>query len=386
MPQIAGFRGLVWDSSKVDITNVVTGRRDAADRSDMVRDTSRAVYRYHQVFPMGGRTVVRKSWFAAIALDSWTGGLVRPHEATDPNARTAELARISSSGVSSGPVLVGYRDAAGEVDRLFRKAEGAPPLYDIATPDGTNHKLWRCNSAELIGTLRPLFAPKKLWVLDGHARYEAMVGYRDQLARTEALPMYCSVNFGLGCLVNLEDPALVVGARHRVVRAGDISAQRVLDAAKRYFIVESLPGAAKDVVKQLGALTETVAHQPAFIVVFSGEADAWKLTLSPDISPVAEGVTAPRAIQKYDPIVVDQLFLPRIVPDVVAEVAADPEAVLAALGSGAKFGIIMRPLTVDQIVHVDAIGALLPAGSTAFYPQIAPHLIGYVPDPNEDLV
>ena len=33
------------------------------------------------------------------------------------------------------------------------------------------------SSAELIGKLRPLFAPKKLHVLDGHARYEGMLAY-----------------------------------------------------------------------------------------------------------------------------------------------------------------------------------------------------------------
>ena len=47
------------------------------------------------------------------------------------------------------------------------------------------------------------------------------------------------------------------------------------------------------------------------VVVWPGEPDAWKLTLSPDISPVAEGIQVHRAVQKLDPVVVDQLFLDR---------------------------------------------------------------------------
>lgn len=390
MPQIAGFRGLVWDLSKVELAKVATAPqvdpRGAIARGELVRDAMRAVYRYHQAFSVGTRTLVRKMWFAAIALESWSEGSMRRHEATDPRQYQAQLAAISTNATHIDPVWVGYRDAAGEVERLFRKAEAGAPLYDITTADGTTHKIWRCNSAELIGALRPLFAPKKLHVLDNSARYEAMVSFRDQLANADALPMYSSANFGLGCLVNMADPALVVGARHRVVRTGNVAAQRTLDAAKPYFIVEEIPGAANDLAKQLAALAETVAHQPAFIALFPGESSAWKLTLSPDVSPVAEGVPVPRGIQKYDPIVVDQLFLRLMVPDVNAEIADDANQVIAAMASGAQLGLLMRPLTIDQIVHADDLGALLPVGSTAFFPSLAPHVLGYVVDPNEDVV
>jgi uncharacterized protein (DUF1015 family) len=390
MPQIAGFRGLVWDASKVDVAHAATSPlaapHAAIERGELLRDATRAVYRYHQVFRAGPRTLVRKMWFAAIALEPWTEASVRRHEETDPRERAVQLSTMSNSHLHAEPVLVGYRDAAGEVERLFRKAEGGAPLYDFTTADGTQHKLWRCNSAELIGALRPLFAPKKLHVLDDPGRYEAMISFRDRLAEAEPVAMYSSANFGLGCLVNMADPALVVGARHRVVRAGEADAQRTLEAAKRYFIVEPLPGAAKDVAKQMAALGDTVAHQPAFVALFPGQSGAWKLTLSPDVSPVAEGVTAPRGIQKYDPFVVDQLFLRLVVPDLTAEVARDADSVIAAVEGGAPLGVILRPLTIDQLVHVDDLGALLPIGSTAFYPPIAPHLVAYAVDPNEDVV
>lgn len=409
MPQIAGFRGLLWDTAKVPLDKVVTGplsnSRAASDRpgtggtaqdfddvegtierGQRVRDSARAVYRYHQVFPAGPRMLVRKSWFAAIAVGPWDDTMVRPHEETDPSVRAAELEQISRSGIHTEPVLVGYRDAAGEVDRLFRKPEEGPPVYDVTTPDGTAHKLWRCSSAELIGKLRPLLAPKKALMLDGHARYQAMLDYRDRIVAADSLPMYSSANFGLACLVNLGDPALAVGARHRLVRAADLPDQRVLEQAKRYFIIEQLAGAAQDVGKQFAALADTVAHQPAFIALFPGDPAAWKLTLSPDISPVAEGVAVPRGIQRYEPIVVDQLFLRRLLPDATAEIIDDPLAVIAAVKDGAPLGLILRPLTIDQIAHVDDVGALLPPGSTAFYPPIARQLIAYRVDPNEDVV
>jgi hypothetical protein len=275
MPQIAGFRGTVAGGE---------------------RDPGRAVYRYHQVFAgPGGRQLVRKMLVCAVRLTPWQDGEIRPHETVDAAARDGELARIRETRSHAQPVLAGFRDAAGETDRLFRKAESAPPTVEKATPDGTAHRLWRVQDAELLGKLRHLFAPKPLHVLEGHARYEAMLAYKDELAARQTLALYSSASYGLGCLVEVTDPALVVAARHRVVRGTSAKSGPALAGANEHFLVEKLAGAAGDVGRQLGALAEVHAHQPAFIAVFAGEPDAWKLTLKPEVSPIAAGVTAHRA-------------------------------------------------------------------------------------------
>jgi len=45
----------------------------------------------------------------------------------------------------------------------------------------------------------------------------------------------------------------------------------------------------------------------------------------------------------------------------------------------------MRPLTLDQIIHTDELGAVLPFGSTAFSPPLA-NLVSLFVNPDEDLV
>jgi hypothetical protein len=47
--------------------------------------------------------------------------------------------------------------------------------------------------------------------------------------------------------------------------------------------------------------------------------------------------------------------------------------------------MVMRPLPLEQVMHADEIGALLPFGSTAFQPPLA-NLIAFVVDADEDLV
>jgi uncharacterized protein (DUF1015 family) len=281
-------------------------------------------------------------------------------------------------------VLCGYRDGAREVDRTMRGIEGGRPVLDVTTADGTTHRVWRVASAEVIGKLRPLFSPKKVHVLEGHARYEGMLAHAEKLD-ADAQPQYSSAKYGLACLVNLDDPTIVVAARHRIVRGESIARDTVLDAAKQFFIVDKLTGGGKDIARQESALADTVAHQPAFVCVFAGDADAWKLTLKPDVSPVNEGVAVHRALQKYEPVVLEQMFLKRFVPGATVTTELDAAAVHAAVAGGAQLGVIMRTLTLDQAIHADEVGALLPFGSTAFLPKLA-NMVAFFVDPDEDLV
>ena len=118
--------------------------------------------------------------------------------------------------------------------------------------------------------------------------------------------------------------------------------------------------------------------------MFPGDADAWKLTLSPEVSPFDEGVATHRAIQKYDPIASDNLFVAKTLGGGQITTDTDVTRSLAAVADGAIV-LVTRPVSIAQIAHVDELAQLLPAGSSALYPQIA-NLVAMAIDPDEDLV
>ena len=381
MPQVAGFRGALPTPSKAsEVVGAAELKPGLVADGVIARDASRAVYRYHQVFPGPGRALTRKSLVCAVQLTPYSDGQIRPHELASPAGRDAALAMMRALGAHVEPVLMGFRDPSTEVERLCRKAEANAPSLQVTTADGVLHRLWRISDSETIGALRRYFAPKKLHVLEGHDRYEAMLAYQAELG---AKPPYSSANYGLASLVSLDDPTLATAPRHRVLRGAK---REALSALGTRFIVDKLAGAAKDLAAQFAALADTVAHQPAMVMVFAGEPDAWKLTLSPDVSPVTEGVQVHRALQKLDPIVLQHLVIDRAFPKAESSTDTDAERALAQLEHGADAVVIMRPLSVAEIAHVDELGGMLPAGSTAFHPPLAPNLVGFVIDPDEDLV
>ncbi|MBX3161970.1 MAG: DUF1015 family protein [Deltaproteobacteria bacterium] len=400
MPQIAGFRGIVASAAKLAAAAAAPTVSSAAiDVTGGARDASRAVYRYHQVFEgPGGRSVTRKMFLCALRLAPWSDGSVRPHALADDAVRAAELARIRAGGSQGGAVLAGFRDAPGEVDRLFRKVEGAAPTLETRSPDGTVHRIWRMQDAEAFGKLRHAMAPKRVHLLDGHARYEAMLAYSDELGAKAPLAQYASANYGLACLVELGDPGLVVAARHRMLRVPGGAPPRsepVLAAVRATMIVDRIAGGATNAAAALAALAETVAHQPAFVVAFAGEPDAWKLTLKPDVSPAAEGVTVHRAVHKLEPYVIEHLFVDRALEGATSTSTTNATVALGALaGPGGQGGaprtadaaLLTRALSLTDILRVDEHEQRLPAHATAFHPPLLDGLVHLPIDPDEDLV
>ena len=386
MPHVAGLRGVVAEQAKV--AGVVAKPLDLAKGladGTLVRDQTRAVYRYHQTFAGQNRSFTRKSFACAVRLSDWAEGEIRGHEEVAPDEREQHLARIRANKGHTDAILCGLRDPAGEVERIFRGVESGRPILDVTTADQTVHKLWRSTSAELIGKLRTYFTPKKLHLLEGHSLYDAMLAYRDELAGKGALSMYSSANYGLAFIVTLEESGLVSAPLHRVITGSTAKAADVLEGAKQHFIVEKIAGGATDLGKVYAALELTVAHQPAFVAAFANEPDAYKLTLSPDVSPQNEGVKADRAVAKLDPFVLEHLFVGKLLGGGTSTSERDAATALASIGKGASVAVITRPLSLQQITHVDELSQRLPARSTAFFPTIAQGLVSFVVDIDEDV-
>src|SRR5688572_23126338 len=81
MPEIAPFRGILFDKTRIDLARMLTplpGAAEATSRAAAgwveqgvaVRDAYKAIYRYSQHFAWQGRTLVRRGVIAAVRLAS----------------------------------------------------------------------------------------------------------------------------------------------------------------------------------------------------------------------------------------------------------------------------------------------------------------------------
>lgn len=483
MADVAGFRAIGYVAGKVAPEKVLTSaelasaagreRALAADPHNVVRlfdpghapgeespvarwleqgvleqQPSRAMYRYHQEYTLaelGGRTLVRRGLLCAVRLPSLQDGGIKTHQAVREDVVQAHAAAYLRHRLHAAPALAAFRDPAAEIDRLFRRTEAAAPLVQLQTADGVWHRLWRCTDAEVIGQVRHLFKPRKLYALDGHERLAGMLLAGERLAQAAPMPMYAAGNYALMCLVNLEDQALLPSPCHRLVSGAIAPAAEVLAKAARYFSVDKLAGVAGAAERLARELDGWTSSQAMFALAFPGSPDLWRLSLLPGVNPRDEGVDVHPSIARFDPVVVEELFFrkvlggpplsfsplgpsaaaasapantstnpsaaavspsagasanPSVAPHAAEALAApasqgipvsvvhDATAVLAALSgrSPAALAVLGRALPMQQVVHVADLGQHLPAGSTHFFPPVLAGLTMLSLTADEDLV
>jgi len=432
--EIAPLRGILFDPSRVDGAKVFAppydvidaderARLAAADPHNVVRlilpdsyaaaaktfedwlaagvlrrDDRKAIYRYHQIFrhpDLGDRDVTRTGFIAAVKLYGFDERVILPHERTLRGPKEDRLALMKATRAHFSQIFTMFRDQSGDIERLFRKIDREPPVFDFTMADGVRHVLWRCADAETIGKLRHLMAPKKLYIADGHHRYETMLALRDHLGAGRELSSYSAAKYGTMFLSAMDQPGLVVLPTHRILHSVDgLTPATLLDKLREHFIVDRIESGATDGQRIRDAIAAAPQHQPALAVAFPGDAHAWRLTLQPQVNTLALGL-ATKHVAMLDVTLLHGLVLERILGITPAAQEAqtnlryvkDTGKALAALAEpGVQAVFLLAPVKVDQVKHVADAGEVMPQKSTFFFPKIASGVVMNRIDPDEDLI
>src|SRR5690606_30368841 len=175
--------------------------------------------------------------------------------------------------------------------------------------DGVHHALWRVADPSACAALEQVLADKRIYIADGHHRYETMCSFRDEL---EAAGRGDAARWGMIYLSNLDDEGLVVLPTHRLVHGlASVELATVVDQARPYFDVErhALPGDATE-LREL--LMRAGAERAAFGLAVPGAAELELLTLRADFDPAAAGLgQLPAALQRLDVVVLHELVIER---------------------------------------------------------------------------
>jgi hypothetical protein len=199
-------------------------------------------------------------------------------------------------------------------------------------------------------------------------------------------------------LINGADEGLIVRGAHRVLANLDgFEPRGFLTRARDFFLIDAIPGGAKDPAPVLRSLADTPGHSPAIAVAFPGEPDAWRLALDAHVNPQALGVSAHPMVAKLSPSLLHGLIFERLLGMSPAAHEAgpqirhvsDPAAALeqvAAGRDGAQAAFILPALSADVLRNVAETDEPLPPRSTWIAGPMLPGLVMAAIDPDEDLL
>jgi uncharacterized protein (DUF1015 family) len=355
----------------------------------VMRQDTPSLYAYEQTFSVADAARRRMGLLARVRLEPWVARVILPHERTMSKPKDDRLKLMHACAANLSPLMSLYDDPDQELSAILNEATTGAPTSDFADDAGERHRLWRLDDPALAQTVAAFFAPRQLYIADGHHRYETSLTYRDEV-RAERKETFAddATDFVLMSLTAIEDAGLVVLPTHRILRS--VSADDLLalpDRLERHFTVTPLEGDSTEAWR--GALVEAEANAPSIALVTRD--GAWLATLN-DAGRAAmanvtvEGQTPGAAWRALDVAVLQALVFGEalgVTPDEIragdrVTYTRDAEAAVNAVRTGtdgASLAALLIPTPPEAMRDVAQAGDRMPQKSTYFYPKLITGLV-----------
>lgn len=343
------------------------------------RDEKEAFYIYEIEFTVNSRKMKISGLVARVQLEEFSKGIVLPHEQTLSKAKEDRLNLMKATDCNFSQIYSLYIDG-GKISGLCEERKKRKPDVEATDQEGLIHRLWIVTDANFIEAVQQGFADKKLYIADGHHRYETALNYRNYM-REKGLRKP-----GDGCddimmfLADMEQDGLVVLPTHRIVRdLANFDREWLLEKCGDYFEVKS-GLSKKDVETALGTAYD---EGKAAFALYSGSGNFDLLCSKVDAVP-GEFESGSKALRGLDVSVLHTLVLERLLgidkenmaKQINLTYTRDEQEAIGAVDSGkAQCAFILNPTRVSEIKDVALAGEKMPQKSTYFYPKLITGLV-----------
>ncbi|GHT09394.1 hypothetical protein AGMMS49532_07280 [Endomicrobiia bacterium] len=327
----------------------------------LVRDKEPSLYFYEQIFEVCGIEMTRKGFFAALKLDEPYSekGLVKPHEKTLARSNADRLRLLKATKANISPVFCLFEDEKLVVTDICRKIAKRVPSATVRDKKRTFHKLWVVSDEDIIKTVEEYLADKKIFIADGHRRYETAWDYSQEIKeKNENYSPTKGYNYVLVYLCPIEDPGISIWPVHRVIKApADLESK-----IEKYFDVHPAKNFHRLSKKEI---------QP-MIIFKDGRYRVLTIKKEAFLKKAMPGKS--KAYRDLAVNTLHYILMPKTDASEFAYVENDKEAVLLAQKTG-RIAVIVPATTVKSLKTVSLNNEMLPQKSTYFYPKLASGIV-----------
>jgi uncharacterized protein (DUF1015 family) len=310
------------------------------------KSTKPAFYWLEQTFD--GKT--RRGLIAAVRLHRWDEGVIMPHEHTLSKPKADRMSLLKTVGAQQGQIFMLHPDP------IPRPKLGSP-LYELVDDYNVTNKVY-----EVLDTadIQAAIARQKLYIADGHHRYETSLAYRDE-AGTEAS------KYVMATLVHMDDPGLVVLPTHRTVShlAGFDRKAFAVKLAQNFEIAPQSTVKADTIGMFDGERFYSLRPKTNLKPLFAGKPPLWD-TLDVAILHVAI-LEALLGIDEK-----------RLREEANVTYWRETEKAIAEVKAGkAQLAFFLKPTPVRDVKAISDAHSRMPQKSTDFYPKLLSGMVMY---------
>lgn len=269
-------------------------------------------------------------------------GDILPHEFTTPKAKSDRLDLLRSTRSNLSAVW-GLSPSEG----LTALLETDSPPLSCFDADGVTHTVWRLTDSQRIEEIRSKIASAPIVIADGHHRYETSLVYRDERRNVDGNGG--GADFVMTFIVELVDDELMVGPIHRLLRKLP-SGFDSRAAFEPFFTCEPFEFTEDPTIARM--------QDEGGLVLVLPEGN-WLLRPRESTLRQARDLDSSRldlALESF--------------PEHSLTFQHGVDHIRQAVASGdAQAGVLLRPVTVRQIIDIAEGGEKMPPKSTFFAPK-----------------
>jgi uncharacterized protein (DUF1015 family) len=349
----------------------------------LLRDPSEAFYLTNAEFSVENRRVTRYGIIGLVRLEPFDKGIVLPHECTFSKVKSERLSLLKRSRANFCSIFGLYSDSNGLLGQIEATAGSRTPDIDLTDDQQIRHKLWRLTDGPIVNQIQTALASKRVYIADGHHRYETALNYRQWLKETDPhFDEHHPANYVMMSLSSLEDPGMVIFPAHRLVK--DVSQEAMaslIPSLRDFFTVESISmsqGVDAAIAKADAALAAN-KHRNAFMVYMKEDRAIHVMVLKEGVMLERYGSELAQPLLDLDVTVLARLIMTDLLGfdkarlDDATKISyrtSSPEAVGAVMEGKADIAFILNPTRIEQVQRVAEQGLIMPRKSTYFYPKI----------------
>jgi len=346
----------------------------------LTRDPEPSVYILEQEFTLPGRgKVVRQGIICLLKLEDFDRGVVLPHEKTLSAPKEDRLRLLQACRANLSQVFGFYSDETGAIRQLL--GQDSEPLFETSSREGVIRFSALKDEARLC-QLQELFSHKKIYIADGHHRYETALAYARRVRNGQEPTGDLPSDYVCVFLVAMEDEGLVILPTHRLVKKSPKipGPARLLNKLSTHFAREELPLPEDRVDEKVSRFFDP--SHPCFLL-YAGNKVIQRLTLRETAQGALERISP--ALRTLDVVLLQELVLTPLLQIDQESIKAGAlsythtarEAVNWVRKGHGPYAFILRPTPIEHVVSVAEDGSTMPQKSTYFYPKIPSGLVFY---------
>lgn len=355
--------------------------KDWLEKGILVKEDKPAIYIYEEEFTAYGERKAIKGIICRVKLEEFSKGIILPHEFTLSKAKEDRLNLMKATNCNFSQIYSLYMDGGkntlGKIDSLSK----SKPDIQLQDNDNVTHRMWIIKDEKAIADICSDFTDRKLYIADGHHRYETALNYRNYLREQGLAKEGDACDYQMMMLVDMEHPGLVVFPTHRLVRNLDsFNAERVIDGCKEYFDVTEH----SDINTIESTLMELYNQGKKAYAFYCGGSN-YKLLVLKDTNIIKKLLpNASTATQQLDVTILHTLILEKIFGIDAENMAKQinltytkifDEAISSVQQGNSQCAFILNPTRVSEIREVASNGEKMPQKSTYFYPKMITGLV-----------